>query len=293
MPEKFIPPAENVCNQNVREAVCIDTARVYDSCADKDCLSDLRVYFTDAAQSVIESAINIRCAGTQVLNVYTDVEEVPFNRGYYSVDITFFFAVTLDVFTSGTAQPVTITGLSVFSKKCILYGSQGSVKVFSSDENINSNSLPGASTNPRAKVQVATPICLDARLCRPCECCNNIQDAGSSIPRCVARAFQGSFGPQSNSRAVRVTIGLFSIVQLERDVQMLIPAYDFCMPTKECSCNTEDPCDSFRRIRFPVSEFFPPDTPDSDSSCGCGCGCKNDSEDDCDSPPVFNPPCCR
>ena len=32
------------CHPNaITEAVCIDTARVYDSCADKDCLSDLRV----------------------------------------------------------------------------------------------------------------------------------------------------------------------------------------------------------------------------------------------------------
>lgn len=276
MPEKFNPPTDNISNQNISEAICIDTARVYDSCADKDCLADLRVYFTDTVQSVIDSAINIRCRGTEVINVFTDVESVPFNRGYYSVDITFFFAVTLDVFTSGSAQPATVTGLSVFSKKCILYGAEGSVKVFSSEEDINDSVLPSVSTNPRAKVQVATPLCLDARICRPCDCCNNIHDAGSSIPRSVARAFHGSFGPQSTQRAVKVTIGLFSIIQLERDVQMLIPAYDFCMPTKECSCDTEDPCDSFRKIRFPVSEFFPPDSSD--------CGCDDQSG--------FDPPCC-
>ena len=28
-----------------KEAVCIDASRVYDSCGDKDCLEDLRVYF--------------------------------------------------------------------------------------------------------------------------------------------------------------------------------------------------------------------------------------------------------
>ncbi len=278
MSEKFNQPADNICDRSINEAICIDTARVYDSCADKDCLQDLRVYFTDTVQSVIDSAINIRCRGTEVINVFTDVESVPFNRGYYSVDITFFFAVTLDVFSSGSSQPVTITGLSVFSKKCILYGSEGNVKVFSSDEDASSNIPSSVSANPRAKIQVATPLCLDARICRPCDCCNNIQDAGSSIPRSVARMFTGSFGPQSNQRAVRVTIGLFSIVQLERDVQMLIPAYDFCMPSKECSCDTEDPCDSFRKIRFPVSEFFPPDAPDN--NCGC------------DDPPAFDPPCC-
>ena len=31
-----------------------------------------------------------------VLNVMLDIEPVPFNRGFYSIDITFFFAVTQD-----------------------------------------------------------------------------------------------------------------------------------------------------------------------------------------------------
>ena len=52
------------------------------------------------------------------------------------------------------------------------------------------------------------------------------------------------------------------IVQLERDVQMMIPVYDFCLPDKECTSSgssaTDDPCELFRRIKFPVNEFFPP-----------------------------------
>lgn len=278
MADKLGSLTENVSDRCINEAICIDTARVYDSCADKDCLADLRVYFTDVAENVIDSAVNIRCKGCEVINIFTDVDTVPFNRGYYSVDITFFFAVNLDVFVASSQQPVNVTGLSVFSKKCILYGAEGSVKVFSSEYGAdNDNVIPPVSTNPRAKVQVATPLCLDARLCRPCECCNNIQDASSGIPRNVARCFPGSFGPQNAQRAVRVTIGLFSIVQLERDVQMLIPAYDFCMPTKECSCDTEDPCDSFRKIRFPVSEFFPRESPECDDNS---------------TPSSFDPPCC-
>lgn len=277
MSDKLGPLTETIEGRKVNEAICIDTARVYDSCADKDCLADLRVYFTDAAENVIESAVSIRCRGCEVINVITEVDSVPFNRGYYSVDITFFFAVTLEAIISSQQQPVTVSGLCVFSKKCILYGAEGNVKVFSSEySGENDFTLPVTSVNPRAKIQVATPLCLDARICRPCECCNNIQDAGAAIPRSVARFFPGNFGPQSAQRAVRVTIGLFSIVQLERDVQMLIPAYDFCMPTKECSCDTEDPCDSFRKIRFPVSEFFPPDTPDCASTASAG----------------FEPPCC-
>ena len=72
---------------------------------------------------------------------------------------------------------------------------------------------------------------------------------------------------------MRVTLGLFTIVQLERDVQMLIPAYDFCVPEKECCHDMEnDPCDAFKQIRFPVNEFFPPTECHQKKNDGCGCG---------------------
>ena len=36
------------CSNGFKEAVCINAGRIYDSCSDKDCLEDLRVYFTTA-----------------------------------------------------------------------------------------------------------------------------------------------------------------------------------------------------------------------------------------------------
>ena len=47
---------ENGC----QDAVCIDAGRVYDSCSDKDCLEDLRVYLTERDQMVIDHAVSIR-----------------------------------------------------------------------------------------------------------------------------------------------------------------------------------------------------------------------------------------
>ena len=61
-----------------------------------------------------------------------------------------------------------------------------------------------------------------------------------------------------------VTLGLFSIVQMERDVQMTVPAYDFCIPDRECDCNTDSPCETFSKIDFPVDEFFP-----REKECSC------------------------
>ncbi len=274
----------DVSCKKIKEAVCIDTSRVYDSCADKDCLADMRVYFTDDAQAAIDNATAVRCRGAEVLNVFSEVERVPFNRGFYSIDLTFFFAVNIDAITAPNCPSINVTGLAVFTKKCILYGSDGNVKIFTSEFNEygDDEQYPVTTSNPKAKIQVAEPLCLDVRLCRPCDCCNNIADVSYCVPRCIKKQFGGNFCNQNTEKAVRVTIGLFSIVQLERDVQLLVPAYDFCVPTKECSCDTEDPCDSFRKIKFPVGEFFPPNVKDNEKDCSqpftsappCGCGCK-------------------
>lgn len=61
-----------------------------------------------------------------------------------------------------------------------------------------------------------------------------------------------------------VTLGQFSIIRLERDTQLLTPVYDYCVPEKECPCDggscQEDPCELFRKVQFPVGEFFPPNS---------------------------------
>ncbi len=255
---------KNCLPSKIKEAVCIDVGRVYDSCADKDCLEDLRVYFTDSAQCIIDRATTVRCRGAEVLNAFIEVERVPFNRGFYSVDITYYFKVCLDVFCGHTSAPTMVDGLATFSKKCILYGSEGNVKVFSSEFACGDidEQFDMVSTNPRAKVQTVDPICLDAKLCRACDCCYIDHCCKPSrIPKCVCRCFDGCFDDpceKDAEKAVTVTLGIFTIVQLERDVQMLVPAYDFCIPNKECNCETDNPCDAFRKIQFPVDEFFPP-----------------------------------
>ena len=40
-----------------QDAVCIDAGRVFDSCADKDCFEDLRVYFNERDQQLIDAGI--------------------------------------------------------------------------------------------------------------------------------------------------------------------------------------------------------------------------------------------
>ena len=90
--------------RNIKEAVCIDTSRVYDSCADKDCVADLRVYLTDRGQYALDNASSVKCRAARILNCAVEVEKVPFNRGFYSVDLTFFIKITFDAYSSPTSS---------------------------------------------------------------------------------------------------------------------------------------------------------------------------------------------
>ena len=93
MPEK-VSPGPLRGNPPPREAVCIHTRKVYDSCRDKECLQDLRVYLTGTSQTLLDSAINVKPQSAQLLWTYIDVEPISYNRGFYTVDVKYFYRVT-------------------------------------------------------------------------------------------------------------------------------------------------------------------------------------------------------
>lgn len=259
-------------SENFKEAVCIDAGRVYDSCCDRDCLEDLRVFLCPEAQAKIERAMSVRIKSAEVLNVLVDVEPVNFNRGFFSCDLTFFFLINLEVFTNPHSCPTDIKGVAVYSKKVILFGSEGNVRVFSNMSNCESKEeKPFCKTTnmPKCVVQAVDPIALSARIGEIKDC----YDSVGRIPTCVCDYIGGPVLTDlpSGSPAVFVTLGLFSIVQLIRNVQMLVPVYDFCIPEKQCDDTTDQPCDVFRKIKFPTDDFFPPRPCQLDDDCGCGC----------------------
>lgn len=258
------------CNRKISEAVCIDTKRIYDSCVSKDCLEDLRVTFFGASQRLIDEATNIKCRDCVIKAVSIDVEDVPFNRGFYSTEVTFYFTLRFDCYSGHCSTPQVAIGHTRFSKKCILYGSEGDVKIFTSSvDPCRELDCPEAPqyTNPTAKVQAVDPVVLATDTINCCDC--PIPPI-TSFPQSILSIYPNETIPPMPTKTVLVTLGLFSIVQMERDVQMLVPAYDFCIPDRECNCNTQNPCQTFQNIEFPVEEFFPPDRDD----CECPC-CDN------------------
>ena len=282
MPDRVEPgPMEG--SRGIREAVCIHTRKIFDSCKDKDCLEDLRFYPCLQYADVLSRALSVKGGSARLLHIYIDVEPVSFNRGFYTVDLRFFYAVTLQAYLTSPI-PVPVEGLCVFDKRVILFGSEGNAKIFSSAyrEDGPDPQLLRRSNLPIAVAEAVDPIVLDARIADCCEsrCCGDnccCQTELAEIPAFINNCFEGGLSTGGDGRRVYVTLGQFSIVRLERDSQLLIPVYDYCMPEKECCGGaSEDPCGLFRNIAFPVNEFFPPNTirkPETyEETKNCCCG---------------------
>ena len=180
-----------------------------------------------------------------------NIEPVPFNRGFYSIDLTYTFRVELMAYERSCSSPVLLTGTAYTSKNVILYGGESNTKTFfSSGEQIGDTNACCETINlPTAAVQVVEPIALEARIGSVC-------------------------GPDGVApvRTVIMTLGLFSVVELFRPVTILVPTYEYTIPAKECHADTESPCAVFDKIRFPAEEFTPATLSGSAKGESCHCG---------------------
>lgn len=294
--EEVVQAQKRRCS-DFSDPVCINTSQIYDSCRDRDCITDGKVYLTSEGQALLDNAINVKLKRAEIIWVYTNVEPLSFNKGYFSVDLKFFIRTTLEIFT-GICNPAVVYGLTTFDKKVILFGSEGSTKIFKSDFNFGScdpSTLWQSTCLPTVVVETVEPVALNAKIVDSgccCCCCDNCEDEGTDnpiigcaecglFPEAICNCFDGDLIIDDCGKQIFVSYGLFSIIRLERDSQLLIDAVDFCIPTQECPSATENsPCDLFNDIRFPIDEFFPPQKSSEErSGChnknnGC-CGCGN------------------
>lgn len=270
--------------QRTDGACCIDTYRIYDSCRNQVCLEDMRVLVTDDGQRIMDSASAIRVKSTGILWTQIHTEEMPFHKGYFQINVRYFFHVVLDCCTGlGTGQDV--AGLCVYDKSVLLYGGEGNVAVFKSDVAPDSfcptipPSIHQTTNLPRAVVEVASPVALRLNVLTSegsknfgnCVCpCNQIPDS-------VANYFQGNFRePSCDNKVCFLSLGMFSLVRIERPAQLVIPACDCCIPSGsgEYDLPHMDPCSLFRSMEFPVEEFCPEMRNLSVQKGTDGCPCK-------------------
>lgn len=244
-------PADTSCS--IENGMNIHTTKIMDACRDKDCVEDLRIYPTVSSQAIIDSAFSIRPESASLIYADVNVDEISFNRGYYTVDVTYFYLVTGETFPGG----VPVRGLAVFDKRVILYGSEGSVKTFTSRNDLCSG-IAAAATNPVAVVDAVDPIALNLRIC---DSNGNGDPELRSIPSAIIEAIGEDLNLSGCGKKLFVTLGQFSIIRLERDFQVTLGGAENYLPQKECvGSSDDDPCTLFSRVCFPVDEFFPPDT---------------------------------
>ena len=138
-----------------QDTLSIHVRKITDSCRDKDCIEDLRVYLTKSSQALLDTASNVRVRSAELLNACIDVEPVAFDRHHYCVDVTFFYRILADA-TVGTARPVALCGLATFTKRAVLCGEDSRAHIFTSDTRIGApDGLTRRSSNrPTAVVEV-------------------------------------------------------------------------------------------------------------------------------------------
>ena len=79
-----------------QQTMSIHTRKITDSCRDKDCIEDLRVYLTAGSQELLDTAANVRVRSAELIHTDIDVEPVAFDRNHYCIDITFYYRILAD-----------------------------------------------------------------------------------------------------------------------------------------------------------------------------------------------------
>ena len=257
------------CNpEDLRRALSIHTRKITDSCRDKDCIEDLRVYLTKPSQALLDTAggAKVRCA--DLLYTAIEVEPVAFDPNHYCIDVTFYYRILADA-TIGCLRPAALYGLAVFSKRAVLCGEDSGAHIFTSQTRLDGpDGITRLSANhPTAVVEVLDPMVLSSKVVEVCNCgCKD--STVVQLPEGIVQLFDDELVLSGENRRLLVTLGQFSIIRLERDAQLVVPVLEYSIPCKECSdapgC-AEDPCEMFSRIPFPTARFAP-----------TNCDCQND-----------------
>ena len=237
-------PMGNGCGRGGdTRTVCIEANRILDSCRDRDCFENVKVFLTDLGRDVIERTTQVRVKDACIAWTYIGIDPVQFNRGLYTVHIRFYIKLIFEAcLCPGQARE--FDGIAVLEKQVVLFGGDSSVSIFRS-------SADGAAfcaepqpcykerSVPTAVVEAVDPIVLGVRVLEPsCPepvcCCCCACDVPASISGClsaplchdgcgdhddIAHGGGHDHGGHVSERTLVVSLGIFSLVRLVRPAQ--------------------------------------------------------------------------
>ena len=264
--------------------VCIDTKRVLDSCRDRDCFEDTRVYLTRTGEEILLNSSNVRTKSAKLLWAYVGVDEVPFNCGFYQITVRYYIEVEFEA-CLGVGRSQCFKGLAALEKDVILYGGEGRAVTFTSSPNNTYCNVcdykTAGSNDPVAVVETVEPVVLGTKVSEcncPCPCGGFGEYA--DIPEGIRNSMGEELILNSNGPRLLVSFGIFSVIRIVRPAQLLINATDYSVPDKECTpaSNNDNPCSLFRTIAFPTTQFrgtdnlYKENAPTKQGGCGCSKG---------------------
>jgi hypothetical protein len=234
-----------------------------DSCRDRDCFENVRVYLSCYGNEILEHSGAIRAKCAKIVWSYIGIDPIQFNRGFYAITIRFYVKVTFEACVGG-GRAQELDGIAVLEKRVVLFGGESNAIIFKSSACGSDFCAPPTPVccehnNPTAIVETVDPVLLGSKIMEKasdCNCCCCCQE--NDLPEAVITSFDSPlcFDEHDGDRYLTVSLGIFSIVRIVRPAQYLISATEYCIPEKECAAvDEENPCNVFRTMPFPVGEF--------------------------------------
>lgn len=293
---------------------CIIAQKIFDQCRIQKCLTPhtlgvARVYSYNCCDDCCKdneiivppsnaASVSVRDLCLSKINIVSKKEN-PFKKCYWDIEVRFNFVYTLIFKTADGCEICSTKATSSYTSKVTLYGSDDADVVVASDLYCSNDllssgpfvSVEGKAISLLAELKFCQNSCCDCNC--DCNCgCNSGCNCGCNCGcDCGCDWDSGSCGSCGSSRnlptntsypiSVSVTIGLFAVIKLFRPVNIVVKTEGYCIP-EECKgqSTTDDPCDFFNNLDFPMSLFEPGFTGtltnnsnNSNDSCGCGCGC--------------------
>ena len=263
---------------NDSRTVCVETNRILDSCRDRDCFENVRVFLTDLGREIIARTTQVRVKDACIAWTYIGIDPVQFNRGFYTVHIRFYVKLIFEACICG-GRSQEFEGVAVLEKNVVLFGGESNVSIYKSNPDANDYcSVPelccGTKNVPIAVVEVVDPIILNTKILetkRDCSCCCCVDE----FPQAVTSRINGMLCDRNDGeKYLAVSVGIFSVIRIVRPAQYLINATEYAVPDKECvAAGSDDPCCVFHAMPFPIGEF---------SAGGHPAACRGDYKDNKD-----------
>jgi len=235
--------------QRLREESII-AHKIYDSCRQQDCLTAHEIGPARAAEDVYidgekieegeiivppKDAVSVTIDDLVIKKIIiVDKKPSPFKKGFWDISVRYEFEYVLTFRKSDGDTILCVKAKSTHNKRVTLFGSTG-------DELVTGTDL--LKHVGEGLVFKAEPF---------------IWVEGKAVALAAEIRHEHHRHEHHRSRDVEVTIGLFTIIELFRIVNLRVESRGFNIPRECDKIDPTNPCEFFDALDFPMDIFAPP-----------------------------------